>query len=81
MTSDFDRLAGCFKKVFPDLPASEIPRASVESLAAWDSFAHITLLNLIQEEFNIEVDLDEFDQATSFDAMLNLIRAKAGKPA
>jgi acyl carrier protein len=79
--SDFDRLVGCFRQVFADLPPSEIPKASVESLAAWDSIAHITLLNLIQEEFNIQIDLDEFDQATSFEAMLNLIRAKAGKPA
>ena len=75
--SDFDRLAGCFKQVFPDLPADEIPNASVENLAAWDSIAHITLLNLIQEEFKVEIDLDEFDQATSFNAMLKLIRAKA----
>jgi acyl carrier protein len=79
--SDFDRLTGCFRQAFPDLPAGEIPGASVESLTAWDSITHITLLNLIQEEFEVEMDLDEFDQATSFSAMLNLIREKSGKPA
>jgi acyl carrier protein len=77
--TDFDRLVGCFRQVFTDLTPAQIPGTSVETTAAWDSIAHITLLNLVQEEFGIEIDLDEFDKANSFTAMLELIRARTAK--
>ena len=76
--TDFERLVGCFKKVFGNLSPGDIPAATHESIAAWDSIAHITLLNLIREEFNIDIDFDEFDGATSFAAILDLIRSKTG---
>lgn len=72
----YDRLVSCFAKAFPKLSPSEIPAASHESVAAWDSMAHITLLNLISEEFKVDIDFEEFDEATSFAAILDLVRAR-----
>jgi acyl carrier protein len=74
--NDFERLVGCFKRVFKNLKPADIPAATHESIGAWDSMAHITLLNLIREEFNVDIDFDEFDSATSFAAILDLIRAR-----
>lgn len=71
-----ERLVGCFKKVFPNLSTAEIPSLTQEGTAAWDSIAHVTLISLIGEEFAIDLDFEEFDEATSFSAIRGLIDAK-----
>lgn len=62
-----NRLTKCFQIVFPDLPPSEIPKARQESVAAWDSVASITLLNVIEEEFQIEIDLELVAELDSYE--------------
>ena len=60
------RLAKCFQTVFPALTESEIPNASSDSVPAWDSVAAITLLNVIEEEFGIQVDFELLAEVGSF---------------
>lgn len=62
-----NRLTKCFQIVFPDLPASEVPKARQESVPAWDSVAGITLLNVIEEEFEIEIDLELAAELDSYE--------------
>jgi acyl carrier protein len=79
MTSEeqFERLVGCFTNVFGNqIPRSDIPLATQENTAAWDSIAQVTLLSLIGEEFNIEIDFEEFEGANSFASILELVRGK-----
>jgi acyl carrier protein len=64
------RLIDCFELVFPDLPESEIPSASQASLAAWDSIAAITMVNVLEDEFNLQIDLDILAELDSFDRIL-----------
>jgi acyl carrier protein len=52
--------------VFPDLPEAEIPAATQASVAAWDSVAAITLVNVIEDEFGIQVDFDLLADLDSF---------------
>jgi acyl carrier protein len=61
-----ERLVTCFKTVFPDLPLAEISAATQDSVAAWDSVAAITLANVMEDEFHIEVDLDLLPELDSF---------------
>ena len=61
------RLTNCFETVFPDLPRAEIPNASQASLAAWDSTAAIMLVNVIEDEFQIQMDFDRLAELDSFD--------------
>lgn len=61
-----DRLVVCFQTVFPDLPEAEIPMAAQASVVAWDSVAAITLVNVIEDEFGIEVDFDLLAELDSF---------------
>jgi acyl carrier protein len=63
------RLASCFRLVFPDLPDADIPSASQDTVSAWDSIAAIILVNVIGEEFGIEIDLDQIGDLTSFDKL------------
>jgi acyl carrier protein len=72
----FERLVTCFEKAFGNLNPSDIPAATRENMAAWDSIAHVMLLNLVREEFDIDIDFEEFDGATSFATVLDLIRTR-----
>jgi acyl carrier protein len=63
------RLTNCFHVVFPDLPEAGIPLANQSNTKDWDSVAAITLVNVIEEEFSIELDLDSVADLDSFDAI------------
>ncbi len=60
------RLTNCFQVVFPDMPAEEIPTASTATVASWDSVAAITLMNVMEDEFGMEMDLDDLAELDSF---------------
>ncbi len=76
MESNFERLVACFENVFPALDRAAIPTASHDSCAAWDSVANVTLLTLVAEEFGFDLDFEEFEDATSFAAVLEVVNAK-----
>ena len=69
-----DKLTKCFGAVFPDLGSERIPGASAENVSEWDSIAQVNLLSVISEEFNVEIDFEEFEGATSFGQLLDCVR-------
>jgi acyl carrier protein len=71
-----ERLILCFKKVFPNLSRADILSASQDSISSWDSIAHVTLISLIGEEFGVDLDFEDFDEATSFEAFRDLLDAR-----
>lgn len=68
------RLINCFQTVFPDLPAARIPAASQSSVAAWDSTAAIVLVNVVEDEFGIQVDLDRLGELDSFERICQYLQ-------
>ncbi|HZL68444.1 MAG TPA: hypothetical protein VFC29_14070 [Candidatus Limnocylindrales bacterium] len=60
------RLTSCFQVVFPDLTEAEIPVASQDRVAAWDSLAAITMVSVIEDEFALQMDWDDLDDLDSF---------------
>lgn len=70
------RLTNCFRVVFPDLPEAEISSASQETVAAWDSVAAITLVNVIEEEFGVELDLDDMGELDSFPRISDYLQGR-----
>ena len=78
MNESRERLARCFQLVFPKLkddPAvSSATQATVEE---WDSVSTITLVNVIEDEFQIEIDFEALGDLTSFDLILDYV-TKAG---
>jgi acyl carrier protein len=71
-----DRLARCFALAFPKLDPSLYATASAQNVAEWDSIAQLTLLSLIGEEFGREMDFEEFEGATSFEALAQTLQVK-----
>lgn len=60
------RLTKCFQIVFPEMPDAKIAAADQNSVAEWDSVAAITLLNVIEDEFQITMDLEMAADLDSF---------------
>jgi acyl carrier protein len=53
--------------VFPEVPADQIPRASVSSVAQWDSLATLNLVGVLEEEFRIRFDSEDLPSLLSFE--------------
>jgi acyl carrier protein len=60
------RLQRCFSAVFPSLSSDEISKADAANLGAWDSVASVTLFATIEEEFGIEMDVQDAAELLSF---------------
>ena len=67
MNDSRQRVAKCFSSVFPDLSAEEIEKASTVTVSAWDSVAAITLVNVLEEEFQTMIDFDAMADLNSFE--------------
>lgn len=63
------RLSNCFQTVFPNLPPAQIPSATQQNVAAWDSTAAIMLVNVIEDEFGIQMDFDRLGELDSFESI------------
>ena len=64
-----EKLTHCFALAFPKLDPSKYATATAQNVTEWDSIAQLTLLTLIGEEFGREMDFEEFEGATSFEAL------------
>jgi acyl carrier protein len=64
-----DRLVECFQSVFPSLSVEETVGAKVGHTPSWDSLANLSLLVVIEEEFEIQIPPDDLDHLNSFAAV------------
>jgi acyl carrier protein len=71
-----ERLILCFKNVFPEMRDTEVRIATSSSVADWDSVAMVTLVTLLEEEFGLQVQPEDFDELVSFELILSWIREK-----
>jgi len=70
------RLKRCFGLIFPDLEEKNISSATMTSVRGWDSIATVNLVNVVEEEFAIQIALDDVEQVNSFAAFLNYLRLR-----
>ena len=75
MSNVREKLTECFRLVFPNLPESSIANASSTNVAEWDSLAMITLVQVIQEEFDVDIDLERLSDLDSYEALANYLTA------
>jgi acyl carrier protein len=70
------RLVKCFKVIFPMLDEKEIRYASTSSVPSWDSVATVTLINVVEEEFNTQIDMQDGQHLTSFERFADYMRVR-----
>ncbi len=73
------KLINVFQTVFPGMDSEQARTASQASVAGWDSVAAITLMNVIEEEFEMQVDFDKAADLTSFGQILDYLRETESK--
>lgn len=67
-------MTACFITVFPKLQEAEVTSASMATFKEWDSLRMITLVVVIEEEFEVTVPVDEIENLTSFQTLHGLPR-------
>jgi len=70
------RLERCFSAVFPALSLAEIVKAESSTVAGWDSVASVTLFATVEEEFGIEVAIQDMKDLLSFEKLLAYLELK-----
>lgn len=70
------RLIACFQLTFPNLSLAEIPSVSQACLSDWDSIRAITLATVIEEQFGIEVDIDDLSDLDSFERVRSFLETR-----
>ena len=65
-----ERLTDCFLAVFPDLARTEVSRATSLEVAGWDSVAGVTLQAVVEEKFDISIEVDDLSALASYEGYL-----------
>ena len=59
MSLNEDRLMRCFASTFPAASREEIINVHLEAMPGWDSLRGVTLLAVLSEEFDVQMDFQE----------------------
>ena len=74
--SKLDLYKSCFVDTFA-IEASILPNLEYQGIIEWDSVGHMTLMVALEESFDIEMDIDDITEFSSFKAGIELL-AKYG---
>ena len=80
MTNLDHRLISVFHNAFPEIPKDKLQQTTQQNTQSWDSVAAITLMNLIEEEFDIQLEFDDLADLTSFELVKNYLASKMALP-
>lgn len=75
MSDRENRLIRCFAAVFPEMSPDEISYITSDTAGHWDSLSMVTLISVVEEEFNIEIRPDAAPELNSFEAFRNYIES------
>lgn len=57
-----------------EIPEDELgPDSSMENTPAWDSFEHMNICMLLEQRFDVKLNMDSIVSATSVRALANLM--------
>ena len=73
------RVACCFLAVFPRLTNAELSAASIQTVEGWDSVASVTLVALIEEEFDIQIEPEAVENMMSYRSVVDYLQGMADK--
>lgn len=67
------RLVNCFLAVFPELNVGEISGATSANVQGWDSVAGVTLMAVVEEEFDVTLETDDLSTFNSFQGYISYL--------
>jgi acyl carrier protein len=75
-----NRLARCFLAAIPSLTETTATSAEANNTEGWDSVASVTLLAAVEEEFGIEIALEDATRLLSFAGLLRYLQEQVVLP-
>ncbi len=75
-----DRVRGILVDVFGLSPDDVGPQTSADTVQAWDSLQHLTVVLSLEEEFNLQFDDEETLLVVSFPLIAAVVRDKLATP-
>ena len=72
-----NRVNDVFKAVFEDDSVEVNPSSTAKDIDGWDSLRHITLIEAIEDEFDIRFKMNEVTGMKDVDEMLEIIVKRA----
>ncbi|MDO4965114.1 MAG: acyl carrier protein [Lachnospiraceae bacterium] len=69
----YERLNEVFRDVFDDYSISVGDDTTAEDIDGWDSLMHITLIEAVEEEFNISFDMKTVVKMKNVGEMVDVI--------
>lgn len=79
MTELRQRLVNCFSTLFPNISPDRLIAATPDSIAGWDSTNHFLLLQIVEEEFGLQISEETGGQLLSFGEFEAYLSAKVPK--
>lgn len=79
MTELRQRLMNCFSTLFPGNSQDRLNTATPDSIEGWDSTNHFLLLQIVEEEFGLQISEQSGEQLLSFGEFEAYLRAKVSK--
>lgn len=74
-----EKLQGIFQDIFADDTIQLTYKTSAADIEAWDSLMHITMLEVVQEEFSVKFSFDEIVELENVGDMVAHIQKKLDK--
>jgi acyl carrier protein len=72
------RVKKVFNSTFEVDPQIVTLRTAPEDIRGWDSMGHVTLANGLEEEFHINLDVDELMEMENVREIVRILEAKLG---
>lgn len=76
MSDVLERVNEVFKVIFDNNDLTITEKTSVEDVNGWDSFQHVRLLTMLEEEFHMEFDISEIISMENVGDILKTIEPK-----
>lgn len=71
-----DMVREVMANVFGISPSNITNDASPAIIEQWDSYRHLTLVIVLEEEFGIEFEEQQIPEITSFELIINALKSK-----
>jgi len=71
-----EKLKNIFSELFKIDKNTVNPNSSINNIERWSSLMHFKLIAMIEEEFKISFDEEEFLKLTSFGEILKILKEK-----
>ena len=71
--SNADKYAQLFAETF-GLNADQLPGLKYQDVQEWDSVGHMNLMSVLEDEFDIEMDIDDITDFSSYEVGQEILK-------